>query len=496
MKKFKFILTAAMLVNSVALLAGCNDPKSSSDLGGLSTDSNGNIVFNDVSLRVWSVIGSPDNAYLDRVNNAFNDYYRDQGIQAEITSIVNGDYYTQLANVINTDPEMAPDVVIFHSERLTQLAESKIIIPLENYFSLANEEFSRDEYLSNVIDECYYNNQLYGVPLDVHAGVWFVRSDILAKNGLQKPTSLSEFKAVCNQLIKLNNEGKLWTRAMDANKPAAGDWVQKKVNNFYPIVMSDTGGIENGWIPQTAVFQNGGKLTDENGKPAWNTQGLKDVMSMFRDWQSGTGYEGVFVGPNNSAETVWTNIANGSAIFSCEGPWWIEDRFNEYERVLGEKTDSEGNTYQPLDIMNMQKLYALDESKDYASHVYGVGHCFAISKTVDTNEKRAAAAIYAKYMTQNAVGYMQGGHLPASKAILESKQYLESSYYNRYLKEFGNPENFVMLGNTPHYEAVYEKLKLVYVDTFSKNKASMSVEDIVNTRYNEALQLISSSDDL
>lgn len=477
------------------LLSGCKTTSNSADQS-VDVDSSGNIVFHDVNLRVWSVIGSPDNVYLDRVNKAFNDYYRDSGIQAEITPIVNGDYYTQLANVINTDPEMAPDVVIFHSERLTKLAKDNILLPMDDYFSLANETFSRDDYLSNVIDECYYNNRLYGVPLDVHAGVWFVRSDILEKNGLSKPSSLSELKEVCNELIRLNNSGLLWHRAMDANKPVAGDWVQSKMNNFYPIVMSDTGGIENGWIPQTAVFQNGGKLTDADGKPAWNTQGLVDVMSMFRDWQCGESYEGAFVGPNQDSQTVWTNLANGSAVFSCEGPWWIEERLDEYERVLGERTDTEGNTYQPLDILNMSKLYALDESKEYAGNIYGVGHCFSICRTVTSTEKRAAAAVYAKYMTQNAVGYMQGGHLPASKAILQSKQYTESAYYQRYLHEFGDPENFVMLGNTPYYEAVYEKLKSVYIDIFSQNKKNLTPQEIVDTRYKEALQLISSSEDL
>lgn len=495
MKKSGKLWLSALLIAGSGLMVGCG-VKESSAPESLSFDSSGNVVFHDVNLRVWSVIGSPDNVYLDRVNKAFNDFYRDTGIQAEITPIVNGDYYTQLANVINTDPEMAPDVVIFHSERLTKLAKDNILLPMDEYFSLAGETFDRNDYLSNVIDECYYNNKLYGVPLDVHAGVWFVRSDILEKNGLDKPTSLTEFKAVCNELIRLNNAGELWHRAMDANKPTAGDWVKSKMNNFYPVVMSDTGGIENGWIPQTAVFQNGGKLTDTSGRPAWNTQGLNDVMSMFRDWQTGESYEGAFVGPNQDAQTVWTNLANGSAVFSCEGPWWIEDRLDEYERVLGDRTDTEGKTYRPLDIMNMSKLYALDESKDYAGNIYGVGHCFSITRTVQSSEKRAAAAIYAKYMTQNAVGYMQGGHLPAAKAILSSKQYTDSSFYQRYLHEFGDPENFVMLGNTPYYEAVYEKLKLVYVDIFSQNKKQLTPKEIIDTRYKEAIQLINSSEDL
>ena len=257
MNKKTLILSCLALLG----LTSCGGQGGDDPTDSLTTDSEGNVVFNDVNLRVWSVIGDPDRAYLEMVNSSFNDLYADRGIQATITPIVNGDYYTQLANVINTDPDNAPDVIIFHSERLTKLAHDNIIVPMEEYFDLAKSPFDENDYLSNVMAECRYEDKIYGVPLDVHAGVWYVRSDILEKNGLSKPSSLSEWIDVCNALIKLNNEGKLWHRAMDATKPAAGDWVQSRLPNFYPIVMSDTGGIENGWIPQTAVFQNGGEMT-------------------------------------------------------------------------------------------------------------------------------------------------------------------------------------------------------------------------------------------
>ncbi|MBO8426053.1 MAG: extracellular solute-binding protein [Firmicutes bacterium] len=491
MKK-QFLPIAAL---SLLALASCGPKTSSGPTDSLQTDSSGGVVFDNVKLTVWSVIGDPDQTYLNMVNNTFNDLYQGQ-IEVELQPVSESVYYTQLANVINTDPDMAPDVVLFHSERLTTLARDNIIVPMDEYFELSQSDFSRDDYLENVMAECLYEGKTYGVPLDVHAGVWFVRTDILEKNGLSKPSSLSEFKNVCNELIRLNEAGELWHRAMDETKPAAGDWVQSRLPNFYPVVMSDTGGIENGWIPQTAVFQNGGELTDSRGYPAWNTDALIKVMSMFRDWQSGQGYEGRFVGPGQSSETVWSNLASGNAVFSCEGPWWIEQRFDEYERNLGDREDSEGKTYKPLDIMNMSKLYALDENADCASDIYGVGHCFSITRTCDSNAKRAAAAVYAEYMTSHSASYMQGGHLPASKEVLSSPQYLESEYYERYLQEFGDPENFRMLGNTPYYTEVYEGLKSVYIDIFSSNMASRTPEQIVESRYNEAVQAIQSSEDL
>ncbi|MGM9874049.1 MAG: ABC transporter substrate-binding protein [Bacilli bacterium] len=495
MKKSKTFILSLL---AVLALGACNkSPSGPTD--SLSYDSEGGVIFDNVKLKVWSIIGDPDQQYLNVVNRAFNDYYNGQ-IEAQVTAVSTNVFYTSLANTITSDPESAPDVILYHSERLTSMINNKIIVPFDDYFDLANTEFDKDDYIDGVIEECIdkTTNKLYGVPLDVHAGVWFVRSDILEKNGLKKPTNLQEFNQVCNDLIKLNNEGKLYHRAMNKNKPAAADWVQTKIEDFYPVSMYSADNIESGWIPQTAVFQNGGSLVDADGKPTWNTEGLKSIMQMFRDYQTGENLEGPFVAPNTTSETIWSNLASANAVFTFEGPWWCEDRLDEYNEVLGSATggDDELKTYQPLDILSMESLYALDPSKEYANTMYGVGHCFSITSTCNSNIKRAAAAIYAKYMTENASDYMRGGHLPASKAILESPRYLNSSFYQAYLKEFGDPNNFKMLGRTPYYEEVYVKLKRVYMDVLSPLYASETIENIINTRYNEAIDEINASIDL
>ena len=511
-KKLLCGILGAVTAFSCVALAACGGKGGDNLVDDLQFDEFGDPIFNDVELKVWSIVGEPDNVYLDQVNDMFNDYYSENGLTADITSLSNSDFYTQLANTINTDPENAPDVIVIHSERLTTLARDNIIVPMDDYYSALgdNNTFSTDNYLSNLMAECMYDGKVYGVPLDVHAGVWFVREDILEKNDLQKPSTLTEFVDVCNALIEKYNNGTLWTRSMDRTNPANCSWVQGKDfgEDYNPVVMSSSGGIEQGWIPQTAVFQNGGSLTDDRGYPAWNTDVLTEVMQMFRDWQTGENtllledgsqrftYEGAFVSDNNDYNTVWSKLSSGEAVFSCEGPWWIEQRFNEHESVLGELEDAEGNTYEPLGIMNMSKLYALDENAETASAIYGVGHCFSICRTVTSRTRRVAAAIYAQYMTENAIDYMQGGHLPANKAILESEQFTSKDWYQRYLVEFGDPENFIMLGNTPYYSAVYETLKDLYSDVFTPSMNSIPVADLVESCYQEALNEIAALEGL
>ena len=503
--KFKlFTILAASFISLSMMSCGGGSQNVVDDL---KFDEYGDPIFDNVKLNVLSIVGSPDNTYLDRVNNMFNDYYSNNGLSAKITSVANSDFYTQLANTINTDPDNAPDVIIIHSERLSKLANDKIIVPMDSYFDLLkNNKFNEADYFSNVLKECKYNNKLYGIPLDVHSGVWYYRKDILEKNNIEIPTDLNSFIKCCNELIKKYKNGELYTRAMDKINPENCEWTTTRDfgESYSPVVMSNSGGIEAGWIPQTAVFQNGGSLTDESGYPKWNTDGLKEIMQLLRDFQAGTNsltnrnisYEGKLVSDNNDYNTVWSKLSSGESVFSCEGPWWAESRLNEYNSVLANKEDVDGNKYEPLGILNMSKLYTFDSESTTSDDIYGVGHCFSICKTVKSKTKLVAASLYGKFMSEHSTDYLQGGHLPANKKVYESEQFRSKDYYKNYVQYLGDPEDYKMLGNTPFYSPVYETLKNVYVDVFTSSKNNISINDLVETRYKEAVEQIKSLEEL
>lgn len=488
MKRFVCLFLCFVLCcSAVAMLISCT-PKVPDDVtddtDGMKFDEFGDPIFENITLNVWSVVGAPDNAYLDIVNTMFNDYYKDNGVSAEIRSIETSLFYTQLANTINTDPGNAPDVIIFHSERLTYLVESNLLIPLEDCFKTINQTFNRENYLQNVISECYVGDSLYGVPLDVHSGIWYIREDILEHNGLEIPSTLAEFEDVCQKLMEKKENGELWVRAADKNSSAKREWrLCDPSEDFFPVEMSGSDNIESGWLPQTAVLQNGGKLVNDQGEPAWNTsEGLINVLKTFKSWQ------GKYIGENRDYQTLWSNLAAGNAVFACEGPWWAEGRLHEYNSLFqdGDKC---------LTVRGLSGLFATDANAECANNVYGVGHCFSVTKTVTSKQRRAAGALYARYMTENAIQYMAGGHLPACKSILENPEYKATDAYKNYLQYMGDPNNFVMLGNTPFYSEVYDKLKLAYIYTLSKNKTG-TVESFVEDAYKKAMADIAAKRDL
>ena len=88
--------------SAVGGLAGCNNvgPDGGNGGGGqkpviedIKFDELGKPIFSEeddgkgITLKVWSVIGAPDNTYLNVVNKAFNDANKYNGVQAELTSI-------------------------------------------------------------------------------------------------------------------------------------------------------------------------------------------------------------------------------------------------------------------------------------------------------------------------------------------------------------------------------------------------------------------------
>ena len=53
-----------------------------------------------------------------------------------------------------------------------------------------------------------------------------------------------------------------------------------------------------------------------------------------------------------------------------------------------------------------------------------------------------------------------------------------------------------MLCNTSYYSAVYETLKSVYIDVFTKSKNNISIDQLVETRFKEAVEQIKSTEEL
>ena len=83
----------------------------------LTLDEEGKVTFEDqVELKVWCIIGDPDQTVYNSLVTKFNEEYSGL-IHLNMTYIGHYDFYNNLNNTYTTDKDSMPDVLVMHNER-------------------------------------------------------------------------------------------------------------------------------------------------------------------------------------------------------------------------------------------------------------------------------------------------------------------------------------------------------------------------------------------
>ena len=113
-------LSALMLIGGALASCGPTDPGSSRDstpsveweddsTDDLVYDGNGNIVFDEVELSMWSVCTNPDSVYQDQIIDDFNRAYDGQ-IHVTVYHESRYSIFSNLVSTVAQDPDNAPDL--------------------------------------------------------------------------------------------------------------------------------------------------------------------------------------------------------------------------------------------------------------------------------------------------------------------------------------------------------------------------------------------------
>jgi multiple sugar transport system substrate-binding protein len=216
---FRKVGLAAALALAVPLaLAGCG--------GG--DDSSGD----PKALRVLDYYNNePDKSVYTKVLNACA---KENGLTIQ-REAVPGD--SLIAKVLQqSSSRTLPDVLMLDNPDLQQIAATGALSPLSDY------NLSADGYVPGVVDASTYQDKLYGLqPITNTIGL-FYNKDILAKAGVQPPTTWAELKAAAKKLTK----GKQYGVAFSAPANYEGTW------QFLPFMWSNGGDEKNIATPQVA----------------------------------------------------------------------------------------------------------------------------------------------------------------------------------------------------------------------------------------------------
>ena len=421
--------------------------------GELTKDENGNVVFNNVSIRLETVVAGDDKDAFNMLVEKFNRLYAGK-IRVNVTNTGAGVYESTVAAKI-TNNNNAPDLIMSHQKSHKNFADNKLIQPLTEAMNLSGITLDMNNYASGLSQytSLGYNGYTFSVPVDGQSMAVFYNKKALAALGKSLPTNRAELLELC-----------------EAYKQATGNT---------PIAWNTSGDYFANYVYISAILQNGGTLYDENTYLAsWyddetNRNAIHNASESFREMFS-KGYARFA----ESSSTALSDFIGGNRLFYFTDPWSMSDLVSQYAEREGVsdstliETTLGGTTY--------AGWFAMSDTatKDY---IFGDSHFFAMTKNVTDINKKAAILEFIKWFTNEAsVGaeWAKAGHISVSKTISENEEYKSDTYVSNFISQFyPDINNFRCVGNTPHYEAIISNLKAIFSDTVDNNGGHTAERD-------------------
>lgn len=401
------------------------------------------VVFNNVEIKLTTVVAGTDLAKFNTIVNRFNAEYLDK-INIVSSSVTEESYNSQVAKQISNNAN-APDLLMTHQKEFKSLADSKLIQPFNEVIEKSGIDLDLDNYASGLskYSSLNFKDQMFTVPVDMHSEVVIYNKKLLGDNAL--PTNHSELVALCKQIATEKN---ITPIAASTHSPS-----------FYRFVFN------------TAILQNGGTFFDTSTYNAdWasesNMPAYKAAIASIRELIT----ENLMKKQQSTGDAL-SAFLNDKALFYFVEPWSVESVLNAYS---GDKNDIAG--------VSMSKWFAADPSKDCADYIYGDAHAFGISTTVTDITKKAAICEFIKWFSENTsagIPWANAGHYSASKTLTENSSYAAENMVANFLTKFyADIDDFQTMDISPYTYQYKSYLEQLYLAMISNDTADNDESDI------------------
>ena len=473
MKKIRNFLICALLCGCVGLMAACGGGRLSptdhwwTTTGELVKDEDGNVVFDNVELKLTTVVNGQDKAVFDTLVAMFNLEYEGQ-IRVISTSVDASVFENTVSNQISNNSN-APDLVMMHQKSMRSFAQYQLIQPFDEAMESSGIAISPDNYAAQISQymSAGYEDRTFGIPVDAQSFAVFYNKEVLAKYSDTVPASRSELLEVCRKFTAdSSNNGR---------RPIA--WATG--TNYF---------IE--YVFPTAVLQNGGSFYDADSmRTNWyddeeNRAAYTAAIESIRELID-LGYAAY--GEANS--NALSQFISGERLFYFATPWSMQDLIGNYARTMG-VTQAE-LIENVLGGASMAGWFAMSDNPAKNS-IYGDSHFFTMTKTVSDINEKAAMLEFARWFTSEAsvgVEWAKAGHVSVSNAITASEEYQIEMYVSEYIGKFyGDIDNFNCIGTTPHYDTIITNLCGLFTDTV--DDTSVEIAPRIKQRQDDANTVI------
>jgi multiple sugar transport system substrate-binding protein len=318
----------------------------------------------------------------------------------------------------------APTLSVLHGTRIPNYASRGLLTPLDDLFAQAGIDLS--DLTPTALDYVTYNGQIFGLPLDVHGGLWHINVDVWAEAGLVDesgapiiPTNEEEFLAAAAQMMETTGK---------------------------PIVTLQTNGA-NGtvWPVTSLIFQQGGSVADAEGNPTLNTPEAQRAVSFMANLLQ-QGYATPLL-DYSQAEGAFINGDSGSFF---TGTWAV----SYYDAQVADPES-------PL------KNYAVVPFPAILGEpaVWSNAHTWVIPQGVNADPASLTAAVeFLKLVYDNNDAWTRPGATAVRQTVLESPEYLETVHRQDYASFAEDAQAYPRIQWVSAYETIIdEAIQSVYL---------------------------------
>ncbi len=393
-----------------------------------------------ISLKYWNSLTGADGDVMRQLIAQFNQAHEGD-IQVVETFTNEIDYYTNINLLIPQG--RGPDVMIMHSYLVQSYANTELLAPIDSYLEVSGVNINTEDYIQNVMQSLYYEDALYGIPLDIHTIGMYYNKDLLDKYELEVPTNRSEMIAAANVV----QEGE----ALEGN-------------TVWGLPISIVWPSE--WLFTASLYQHNGLEIDDSFNPAFNSDAGENALKALADI-----IHVEQISPMNlSVDQDLFMFQSGRALFHMQGSW-----------MLNAMKES-GINFGVLPISQMFN----EGSEAYKQSIPARSHTFVVpDQGGDVSDARKKAVMtFVKYLGDNSATWATAGQIPASNIARSTEAYQALEY----ISDFGAIENFKVSAQSPYF---HEAFSPVYSRvTAALSNANYSSTQLLTAAVEEALQLL------
>jgi multiple sugar transport system substrate-binding protein len=361
---------AVFAVLAALLLAACGGKSSDEATGGGGDDGGETTAASTtydgpkVDLAFWNGFTGGDGPFMRDLVQQFNSEHPNINVKMVVQQWA--DYYQKVPQAVQSGK--GPDVGVMHVDQLATNAARNVIVPLDDLAKTL--DLKESDFAKTIWDAGIYQDERYGIPLDMHPLGFYYNTEHLQKAGIEPPTTGEELMAAMDKVKQSGVEQPFW---QSSTWPA------------HLMFMS-------------LLWQNGGDLYNADATEAtWNSPEGVEALQWMVDLV-GKGYS-----PKNvSQDADYIAFKNGKTTFHWNGIWQTMDLA---------KTDLK------WDVAPLPKVFGEDA-------VWAGSHNLVVTRQGSEDENKfQAAKVFINWISEKSIEWAKAGQVPARNSVRESQEF-------------------------------------------------------------------------